>query len=550
MKREIMITMKKIILSFILGAATVPTKAQEIFDAIHANDLVKVKTLIGYDRAVIKQRTGYGDTPLHIAALVDNDEIAKYLIEHGADLDVQNGSFYSPLMRAGLKVTKVLVENGADIDFVSRNGQSTALSIALMWKEKEVAEYLFKCGAKTPEKGNRRFRINLIYAIKKGIIPYLDRCLKDGLAPLYSGESKSSLFHFAAESNSTELLDKLFTLGVPFNRANIYGWTPLHNAAYYGNRVTVEWFIQKGADINVRTTDGNSPYNLAAEAKKTDVVDFLKALGADQSPQQFPELSGDYLGQSKPGKDAVPFAPGIIAAKHRFHSTIAFSKDGDEAYWGGPDILYSFRRNGKWSRPDTTLLIKKGDAPFFSPDGKRFYFIAQVGERMWEREGIGFMEKLPSGWSVPKLLPESVNSTSGIHFAASVDLKGNVYFGARQQGTVISRIYVSEYSNRTYAKPVIMEHLKDIDAYSPYIAPDGKYLIFTSRDSGRLIVTFRKKDGGWTDGQLIFESNQDPDRCPIVSHDGKFLFYLHYVDDRYIPYWVSSEIIEALRPKE
>jgi len=345
------------------------------------------------------------------------------------------------------------------------------------------------------------------------------------------------------------LLDKLFTLGVPFNQANIFGWTPLHHAAYYGNQVTVEWFIIKGADLNARTTDGNSPYNLALKAKKMDVVNFLKANGADQSPQQFPELTGDYLGQRKPGRYAVPFAPRIIATTHRFHSTIAFSMDGNEAYWGCPDILFSMQKNGRWTKPDTTLLIKKGDAPFFSPDGKRFYYVAQVGERMWEREAICFMEKRPSGWSESKLLPDIINATPGIHFAMSVDLKGNLYFGARQEGTVVSRIYFSEHLNGIYSKPIIMARLKDMDAYSPYISPDGRYLIFTSKDSG-LNVSFRKRDGGWTKEQLITESNEYPDRCPIVSHDGKFLFYLRFIDDRYIPFWVDAKIIEELKPKK
>ena len=542
--------MKKIILPFILVIATVTIQAQEIFDAIRANDLAKVKILMESNKAVINQKTEYGDTPLHIAALVDNDEIARYLIEHGADLDAQNGSFYTPLIRAGLKVTKVLVENGADINFVSQNGQTTALFNALYWKDKKVAEHLLNSGAKMPEKGNRRYRINLINATKKGIIQYLDRCLKNGLNPLYSGESQSSLFHFAAQSHSTELLDKLLILGIPHNQANIYGWTPLHHAAYYGNQVTVEWFIKKGSDLNARTTDGKSPYNLALEAKKTDVVNYLKTVGADQSPQQFPELSGDYLGQTKPGRDAMPFAPGIIAATHRFHSSIAFSKDGDEAYWGCPDILFSVRKNGNWTKPDTSLFFKKGDAPFFSPDGKRFYYIAQVGERMWEREGICFMEKTPSGWSESKPLPDIINATPGIHFAMSVDLMGNVYFGARQEGTVISRICFAEHSNGNFSKPIIMEHLKDVDASSPFISPDGKYLIYTSRDLRSLMVSFRKKDGSWTDGQRIFKSNEYPDRCPIVSHDGKFLFYLRFIDDRYIPYWVSSSIINELQPNE
>jgi ankyrin repeat protein len=540
--------MKKIIFVCILVASPIIASGQAIFDAIRANDQDKVKALLVADKTLVNLKNGYGDTPLHIAALVDNDQIAKLLIEYGADLDVRNASLYTPLMRAGLKVSKVLVKSGADINFVSPNGQSTALFGALMWKDKEVAEYLLKSGAKIPEKGNRRFRINLINATKKGIIQYLNRCLKNGLDPLFSGESQSSLLHYAAESNSTAWLDKLFALGVPFNRANIFGWAPIHNAAYYGNQVTVEWFIKKGADLNARTIDGHSPYNLAVEAKNTDVINFLKTIGADQSPQQFPELTGDYLGQTKPGRDPIPFAPGIIAATRRFHSTIAFSRSGDEAYWGCPDILYSMRKNGKWTKPETSPLMEKGDAPFFSPDGKRLYFIAFLGKGMWGREAIFFIEKRPSGWSESKPIPDIINSNPGIHCAFSVDLKGNLYFGARQKGTVVSRIYYSKHLKGTYSKPMIMAHLKDTDANSPYISPDGNYLIFMSEDSG-LMVSFRKKHGYWTEGKRITEFNEYPDRCPIVSHDGKFLFFLRFVDDRYIPFWVDARIIEEFNPK-
>lgn len=66
-----------------------------------------------------------------------------------------------------------------------------------------------------------------------------------------------------------------------------------------------------------------------------------------------------------------------------------------------------------------------------------------------------------------------------------------------------------------------------------------------------------KLKGGYGDTPLHIaalvdndESNEYPDRCPIVSHDGKYLFYLRFIDDRYIPYWVDAKIIEELKPKE
>ncbi len=539
----------RILFGPLLLIVAISVNAQDIFEAIRANDLDRVKTLIEKDKNAVKQNTYSGDTPLHIAGLVDNEEIARMLIERGADLNALNGSLYTPLMRAGLKVTRLLVEKGVDINRVTSNGELSALNVALMSKEKEVVEYLLKRGARIPDKEHLYFRMNLINATKKGIIPYLERCLQDGLDPLDAGEAQSGLVHYAAESDSVELLDRLFSLGVPFDRANIYGWSPLHHAAYYGNRVTVEWFIKKGADENRRTTDGSSPYNLAVEANNKDVISYLKGIGADQSPQRFPDLTGDYLGQRNPGRDPVPFAPGIISAKLQFHSTIAFSKDGDEAYWGCPNIFHSSRKNGKWTKPDTSSFIEKADAPFFSPDGKRLYFIAQIGERVFEREAIGYVERRDPGWSESKLLPDVVNETPGIHFAASVDLKGNIYFGARQGGTVVSRIFYSEFIDGAYAKPIMIEHLKDTDAYSPYIAPDGSYLVYTSRDLG-LMVSFRKNNGGWTEGQLLLKSKEYPYRCPVVSHDRQFLFFLRYVDDRYIPYWVSAKIIEELRPNK
>ena len=35
--------------------------------------------------------------------------------------------------------------------------------------------------------------------------------------------------------------------------------------------------------------------------------------------------------------------------------------------------------------------------------------------------------------------------------------------------------------------------------------------------------------------------------CPFISYDGKYLFYVHYVGDRFIPYWVDASFIEDMR---
>jgi len=492
-------------------------------------------------------KTQYRDTPLHIAALLDNNEIAQYLIEKGADINAPNGSLYTPLMRAGIKVAKVLVQNGADINYIAANGNSSALTASLWQENKEVAEYLLDCGAKLPDKENDSFLFFLSKALQKGSIKYLEACIRSRFDPLTVSESQSTMLHYAAESNSVELIEKLITLGVPMNRTNVYGWTPLHVASSKGNKNVVELLINKGLDKSSRTIDGSSPYNLAIEAKKSEVVDYLKSIGADQSPQEFPKLTGKYLGQRRPGQEPIPFAPGIIATGESFHSTVTFSQDGKEAFWtSGSTTYHSKIVNGKWIKPDTIKYLATADVPFISPDGKKLYFLSQEdGKPRFTKETISVMDKTQSGWFEPKPLPEIINSVFGIHLQFSVDRKGNLYFGARQNGTVVSRICFSEYKNGNYSKPVIMDNLEEEDAHSPFISPDGSYLIFTS--GMKLMMIFRKTDGTWTKERDLTEILGLTGDCPIVTHDGKYLFFRHVAGEKYIPYWVDASFIEDLR---
>lgn len=540
--------MKKLILvSFSLLIIVTAVYSQEIFDAIRNGDLSKVKELVERDPATVKLENQDHDTPLHMAALMDNAEMAKYLIEKGADLDALNGSLYTPLMRAGLKVAKVLVQNGADINYETANGNSSALTTSLWRESKEVAEYLLDCGAKLPDRESFLFMFFLAKALQKGSLRYFEECLKSGFDPLTASESQNSLLHYAAESSSVELMEKILTLSVPGVKTNIYGWTPLHVAAYSGNKNVVEFLIHRGLDKNRRTTDGRSPYNLAVEAKKREVVDYLESLGVDQTPQEFPELKGGYMGQPKPRKEPVPFAPGIIATRGSFHSSVSFSPDSKEAFWtSGQTTFHSRLIRGRWTKPVPHHDISSGDVPFISPDGEKLYFLSQEkGTSRYSKETIGVMDKTPTGWSDPYLLPDIINSISGIHLQFSVDRDRNLYFGARQNGTVVSRIYNSEYKDGDYSKPMVMDNLKEVDARSPYISPDGGYLIITS--NMELKILFRKRDGTWTKERDLTEILGLSGDCPIVTHDGKYLFFRHVAGEKHIPYWVEASFIQDLR---
>jgi len=452
---------------------------------------------------------------------------------------------FDAVRNGDLAKVKELVEKGADINVEKRG--LTPIYFAMVVNNKGIVDYLLDQNAKLPNVGTPNSSMYLNSALKIGSLKYLEKCLQQGLNSLIETESKNTLLHYASESNSKELVIKLIELGVPVNKTNIYGWTPLHMAAYRGNKSVAELLILKGADMNVRSIDGCTPYNLGNESKKTDVVDYLIGLGADRSPQKFPKLIGEYFGQPKPGRKAIPFAPGIISPKVSLHSSITFSPDGKEAFWKTifrNKIMTSKKVNNKWTVPDSIGSVSWGDVPFISPNGNKLYLmtIKQVDGK--EKEVISVMDKTPNGWSEPHELPDVINSIPGIHWQFSVDRNENLYFSVSNNAQE-NRIYYSEYKSGKYSEPRIFENLKDVNASMPYISPDGSFLIITAREGFKIL--FKKKDGTWNNGRTITDIIGMVGMCPIVTHDGKYLFFWMTLDGNNIPYWVDASFIEDLR---
>lgn len=293
--------------------------------------------------------------------------------------------------------------------------------------------------------------------------------------------------------------------------------------------------------------------------KKSTLLFICLFIGAISSRAQpaatdFPRLTGPYLGQRPPGKTAEPFAKDIIAARDFFHGSVVLTPDGNEAYWAvmetGMHIKGSKRVNGVWTKPE--LLYPNADVPFISPDGTKFYLMAQRLDRGLKAEVPSVMDRTPTGWSEPHPLPDIIRSIPFIHWQMSVDNRGNLFFGGRS-GRQGSREYWAEFVDGAYRAPRIIEEMKDYESFSPFIAPDGSYLIVTSFQEGLgLYISFKKADGTWTRGKNISGNIGATGEvlCPVVTHDAKYLFFLKGEGERAIPYWVDASFIEDLRKIE
>jgi len=92
--------------------------------------------------------------------------------------------------------------------------------------------------------------------------------------------SSGDLLFEAVDSGSPFLTGLSLFFGANVN-ANYSGWTPLHEAAYWGRTEIAKLLLSHGADVNAKDNFGWTPLHKAAEEGKTEITKVLLSHGAD-----------------------------------------------------------------------------------------------------------------------------------------------------------------------------------------------------------------------------------------------------------------------------
>jgi len=253
-----------------------------------------------------------------------------------------------------------------------------------------------------------------------------------------------------------------------------------------------------------------------------------------------------------PDTDSGPvprlFAPGEISGPGN-DGAPTFSPDGRTLFFERTNgswttILESHVVRGHWSKPVLAPFADRwtSQQPAWSPDGRFLVFESSRPDPALGQPHTSAhlyrVDRTATGWSAPVELPAAVNMARRV-FKPSIASNGDLYFMADVGHDVGAppqwRLHVAHYAGGRYtrAEPLALGEgqYSDVD---PYIAPDQRYLIFSSRDRPpftdgheHLFITYRR-DGGWSAPQALRHAGDQSgadDGEAQVGPDGRTLYF-------------------------
>ena len=219
-------------------------------------DTLKIAQLLLDSGAQVNSHAGfYNTTPLHGAASNGSLELVKLLVSKGAKVNAVDKEFSMPLAKAvqadNLEIAKFLLEQGADKTI---NHADTEFQTAIFKaRSAKMAQLLIANGANVSDRDKKGQAI-LLHAI----VCHLD----------------------------FDLLKVLLQNGADINARDDSGTTALLRAAWYpyerDDKNSVQFLLENGANANVANNQGETPLLVA---DRLDVLQALLAHGADVNAQ-------------------------------------------------------------------------------------------------------------------------------------------------------------------------------------------------------------------------------------------------------------------------
>ncbi len=234
----------------------------EFLEAVKRGDTSAVADLLRSRQELARFAGEHGKTGLHWAGETDQAEVARILLNAGADLEAKTSWGASPLDWAAA------MGSGRVADLLLSRGASgfTLIVAAALGKLEEVkatvgsgADLSTQRRRGAPESPNEHWPADSAHI---------------------RGDVLSDAMYGAARNGHAQVVEYLLDRGAATDAKGVFGATALHWAAMNGHRRTVDLLRARGASLTIRDARFNSaPEDWAKEGGHMEIADALQEGG-------------------------------------------------------------------------------------------------------------------------------------------------------------------------------------------------------------------------------------------------------------------------------
>ncbi|TRY99671.1 hypothetical protein DNTS_027992 [Danionella cerebrum] len=221
-----------------------------------------LEQLVTHKQTDVNLEGDLGNTPVILAAALDNYEALDILYKHGARFCRQNNLGHFPIHSAAFSGAKKSME------VILLKGKEAGLSI-----ETHINFV------------DKSYSSPLHLAVRGGNLDIIKLCIAYGAKIDQQQCDRSTALHFACSQGATEVVKVMLSayhkVSDLINITDGANQTPLHKAVIFDHFELSEYLISQGADIDFVDCKGHSPLLLATSCGAWKTVNLLLSHGAD-----------------------------------------------------------------------------------------------------------------------------------------------------------------------------------------------------------------------------------------------------------------------------